>query len=153
MAIPLSNRLEGSFLAPQSSSRPSPPPVGSRPASMLELALDSAEYVLQRRFQVVQLVYDAYQRLSRHDTVAQSLREDLALSMRLLLSWARRSYEQISWRPLLLIGVAVLYFVMPLDFGALGYADEATVITAAVQSVRDELDAFRQWEIEQGLAS
>lgn len=46
---------------------------------------------------------------------------------------------------------ALLYFVVPLDLipdalGAMGFVDDVSVISAAVESVRTELQRFRAWE-------
>jgi uncharacterized membrane protein YkvA (DUF1232 family) len=71
--------------------------------------------------------------------------------MRLLLRWATRSYRRISWAPLVVVAGALLYFVTPLDaipdaLGAIGFVDDVSVISAAVESVRAELQRFRAWE-------
>lgn len=125
------------------------PPVPQADDSAVDLFLDSARYVLSRRFRIVQLVYDAYVSLSDHPDLLAGVREDLGRALRLLLAWGRRSYRRISWRPVLLIGAAVLYLVLPIRLPALGLGNEATVVTAAMQSVRDELDAFQRWERQQ----
>jgi uncharacterized membrane protein YkvA (DUF1232 family) len=71
--------------------------------------------------------------------------------LRLLLRWASRSYRQVSWTPLVVIVGALIYFVTPLDaipdaLGAIGFVDDVTVISTAIQSVREELQQFRTWE-------
>lgn len=113
--------------------------------------LDATQRVLSRRFRVVLLVRDAYERMTAHSSVLSAVWADLRTMMRLLLRWASRSYRQVSWTPLVVIVGALIYFVTPLDaipdaLGAIGFVDDVTVIRTAVQSIRDELRQFRAWE-------
>ncbi len=133
--------------------RPTAPPTG--PSSSLRTAgtalRDATRRVLSRRFRVVLLVRDAYERMTAHSSVLSAVWNDLRTMLRLLLRWASRSYRQVSWTPLVIIVGALIYFVTPLDaipdtLGAIGFVDDVTVISTAVQSVRDELQQFRAWE-------
>ncbi|MFP4227535.1 MAG: YkvA family protein [Salinivenus sp.] len=117
---------------------------------------DAAQRVLSRRFRVVLLVRDAYDRMTAHPNVLQAVWTDLRTMCRLLLRWATRSYRQVSWAPLVVMAGALLYFVTPLDaipdaLGAIGFMDDAAVIGTAVQSVRGELHRFRAWERQAAL--
>jgi len=123
-------------------------PDASEIAGVLKRA---AAYVLQRRFRVVMLVRNAYDRMTSHSNVLSAVWDDLRTMLRLLVRWADRSYQRVSWTPLVFIVGAVLYFVVPADvipdaLGALGFVDDVSVITMVVHRVRDELDRFRQWE-------
>jgi len=123
-------------------------PDASEIAGVLKRA---AAYVLQRRFRVVMLVRNAYDRMTTHSNVLSAVWDDLRTMLRLLVRWADRSYQRVSWTPLVFIVGAVLYFVVPADvipdaLGALGFVDDVSVITMVVHRVRDELDRFRQWE-------
>lgn len=113
--------------------------------------LDATRRVLSRRFRVVLLVRDAYERMTAHPSVLTAVWTDLRTMLRLLLRWASRSYRQVSWTPLVVIVGALIYFVTPLDaipdaLGAIGFVDDVTVISTAIQSVREELQQFRTWE-------
>jgi uncharacterized membrane protein YkvA (DUF1232 family) len=117
----------------------------------LPVLTDAASRVLQRRFRVVLLIRNAYERMLAHSDVLSAVWQDLKTMLRLLIRWVDRSYQRVSWTPLLLIVGALLYFVVPLDvvpdaLGALGFVDDVTVISTVVQQVRHELDRFRQWE-------
>ncbi|PSQ97215.1 MAG: hypothetical protein BRD55_02715 [Bacteroidetes bacterium SW_9_63_38] len=121
------------------------------PDELLHVLSEAASRVLQRRFRVVLLIRRAYERMTAHASLLTAVWDDLQTMMRLLLRWADRSYRQVSWTPLLLIVGALLYFITPLDLvpdalGALGFVDDATVITTVVQRIRGELERFRAWE-------
>jgi uncharacterized membrane protein YkvA (DUF1232 family) len=49
------------------------------------------------------------------------------------------------------MAAALLYFVLPFDvvpdvLAGIGFVDDVAVITSVVESVRNELDRFREWE-------
>lgn len=126
-------------------------------AEVTDLLTDAASRVLQRRFRVVLLIRDAYEHMLSHSNVLSAVWTDLRTMMRLALRWVDRSYQQISWTPLLLIVGALLYFVTPIDLipdalGALGFVDDITVITTVVQRIRGELEQFRRWEHQRTLS-
>ena len=68
-----------------------------------------------------------------------------------LVAWTRRSYRKVSAASLVLLVAALLYFVTPVDvipdaLGVLGFVDDLAVIQTAVETVREELEQFREWE-------
>jgi uncharacterized membrane protein YkvA (DUF1232 family) len=76
---------------------------------------------------------------------------------RLLRAYVRRQYTDIAWRSIVLITVAILYFVIPTDLipdfiPALGFLDDAAVIGFAIAQVKADLDNFLLWEAEQDKA-
>jgi uncharacterized membrane protein YkvA (DUF1232 family) len=117
----------------------------------LPVLADAASRVLQRRFRVVLLIRNAYERMLAHSDILSAVWRDLKTMLRLLIRWVDRSYRRVSWTPLLLIVGALLYFVVPVDtvpdaLGAIGFVDDVTVISTVVEQVRHELDRFRHWE-------
>jgi uncharacterized membrane protein YkvA (DUF1232 family) len=124
---------------------------------MLRSLLDAAQQVLSRRFRVVLLVRDAYDRMTAHPSALSAVWSDLNALLRLVVAWLQRSYQQVSWTPLVIIVGGLLYFVTPTDlipdmFGAIGFVDDVTVISTVVHTVRDELDRFREWEQNNALS-
>ena len=75
----------------------------------------------------------------------------LMTMIRLIRAYASGRYREIPWQSLMTILVAVIYFVSPLDFipdfiPVIGYLDDALVISLAIHAVKDDLDAFMDWE-------
>ena len=75
----------------------------------------------------------------------------LMAMIRLLRSYHRAEYRDISETNLLTIIAALLYFVSPFDVipdwvPVLGHIDDAFVIALALKSVRADLDTFMAWE-------
>ena len=146
--------LVGSALMPDSSPTTSPSrttPASATGRTTVRIALDAARRVLRRRFRVVLLARDAYTRMSDHDGALTTVKDDLALLLRMMTAWAQRSYQRVPWSVLLLVTGAVVYFVAPIDLIpdaliGIGFVDDVAVVTAVVRTVRDELDRFRVWE-------
>lgn len=120
--------------------------------------LEAARRVLRRRFRVVLLIRDAYAHLDANAGALGTVWDDVKASLRLLVAWTRRSYRQVSGGALLLLVAALLYFVTPLDIipdtlGAIGFVDDVAVIQTAVDTVRGELNDFREWEDTRTLSS
>jgi uncharacterized membrane protein YkvA (DUF1232 family) len=71
--------------------------------------------------------------------------------LRLIRAYANGEYRRIPDNTLVVIVAAIVYVVNPLDvipdaLPALGYLDDATVISLAVKRGREALDEFMAWE-------
>jgi uncharacterized membrane protein YkvA (DUF1232 family) len=80
-----------------------------------------------------------------------AVREELASLIALLRAYADGSYRRVSSRTLTAIGVAVLYFVSPLDLVpdfilGLGLLDDAAVIGYVFNMVRNDVREFVAWQ-------
>jgi uncharacterized membrane protein YkvA (DUF1232 family) len=90
------------------------------------------------------------------DEVSQGLFADLAASWRLARAYLRGEYRAVRLRSVLAVVGGLLYFASPVDlipdvFLLLGFADDAIVLSLAFSVVRQELAAFRSWELESSL--
>lgn len=114
---------------------------------------EATRRVLRRRFRVALLIRDAYQHMDVHSGALEAVWDDMKASLRLLVAWARRSYVQVSTGSLVVLVTALLYFLTPVDLipdalASIGFVDDVTVVSTAVETVRRELDRFRAWENE-----
>ena len=78
----------------------------------------------------------------------------LMAMIRILRAYYQREYQNVSRQHLLTILGAVSYFVSSSDFipdwlSDAGYLDDAFVVGIALESVKDDLDAFMRWEAQQ----
>jgi uncharacterized membrane protein YkvA (DUF1232 family) len=120
-------------------------------AHVADTLVDSAQTVIERRFRILLLIRDAYDRLASDAPALQSVLSDLSAMLRLLYAWATASYRRIPWPSVMMVAGAVGYFVLPFDLipdvlGPIGLMDDAAIIASTVRSIRAELDRFRQWE-------
>lgn len=75
----------------------------------------------------------------------------LGAVLRLLRAYWKGAYRDVSRTTLITLLGAVIYFVMPIDaipdwIVGVGFLDDAYVLGIAVKAVKNELDAFLEWE-------
>lgn len=78
----------------------------------------------------------------------------LTALFRLLRAYIRKDYQEIPWGAIVLVIVAIIYFVSPVDLipdilPVIGISDDAAVIAFVVAQIKSDLDNFLAWEIEQ----
>ncbi len=83
---------------------------------------------------------------------------ELGALIALLKAYASGRYRRVSYRTLVAIAAAVLYFVVPLDavpdfILALGFLDDAAVIGYVARLVHRDLEEFARWQREQDAGS
>lgn len=76
---------------------------------------------------------------------------DLPLLVRLLKAWKAGAYRGLSPRTFLALVGALLYLVSPVDLvpdfiPGVGFIDDAVVLALLLQSLGQDLAAFRMWE-------
>jgi uncharacterized membrane protein YkvA (DUF1232 family) len=77
----------------------------------------------------------------------------LTALFRLLRAYIRRDYRDIPWGSIVLVIVAIIYFVSPIDLipdilPGIGLIDDAAVIAFVVAQIKADLDNFLAWEVE-----
>jgi uncharacterized membrane protein YkvA (DUF1232 family) len=75
--------------------------------------------------------------------------------LRMIKAYVSRKYTKVPWKSMLYAVGAVVYFVAPIDFipdfiAGIGFLDDAAVIGWVANSLRTELNAFREWEAQEG---
>ena len=78
---------------------------------------------------------------------------NLTALFRLLQAYIRHEYTDIPWVSLVLVVVAIIYFVSPLDLipdwvPVAGYLDDAAVIAFVITQIKADLNNFLQWEAD-----
>lgn len=76
---------------------------------------------------------------------------DLPLLVRLLKAWKNGSYRGLSVRTLASLAAALLYVLSPVDLvpdfiPGIGMIDDVVVLALLLQSLAQDLAAFRAWE-------
>lgn len=71
--------------------------------------------------------------------------------LRLFKAYTSREYTKIPWGSIVLVVVAILYFVSPLDLvfdwiPFAGFVDDAAIIAFVIKQLKNDLDAFLRWE-------
>jgi uncharacterized membrane protein YkvA (DUF1232 family) len=102
------------------------------------------------------LVADAMQKASTQDHSHGPLAgvwNNLTALFRLLQAYSRKEYTDIPWGSIVMVVVAIIYFVSPIDLvpdflPVAGYIDDATVIAFVIRQIKADLDKFTAWEAE-----
>jgi len=123
----------------------------SSPDRVWNAVVDATRIVLKRRFRVLVLIREAYDRLAEEREPLQAIADDLQDLMRLLFAWAKQSYRGVSWGALALMVGGLIYFLLPTDavpdvLPGVGFVDDVAVISMVVDAVRGEIDRFRTWQ-------
>jgi uncharacterized membrane protein YkvA (DUF1232 family) len=71
----------------------------------------------------------------------------------LLRAYIRGDYRDIPWGSIVLVIVAIIYFVSPIDLipdiiPVIGLTDDAAVIAFVIAQIKADLDNFLAWEVE-----
>jgi len=78
---------------------------------------------------------------------------NLTALFRLLQAYIRHEYTDIPWGSLVMVIVAITYFVSPLDLipdwiPVAGYLDDAAVIAFVIAQIKTDINNFLQWEAD-----
>lgn len=79
----------------------------------------------------------------------------LTALFRLFPAYIRRDYTDIPWGSIVLVTIALIYFVSPVDFlpdiiPVGGFVDDAAVVAFVINQIKSDLDKFLDWEARQG---
>jgi len=110
---------------------------------------------LRDREKTGQLIEAAMQKADRNRGVLEKVWNDLMTLFRLVRAWVTREYTEVPWKTLLWILGAIVYFVNPFDvipdfIPVFGYVDDAAVIAFVINSVRNDVEDFKDWEQSKG---
>lgn len=119
---------------------------------LLKRAEQQAEEALATPARVNRISHSARLKAERYRARLGDAFGDIQAITRLLTAWAQGRYRVVPMRTLVALLGALLYFLMPLDavpdfILALGLLDDAAIIARVIQIFRDDLKAFRQWEL------
>ena len=118
-------------------------------------AKQAATAMLDAPARLLNLIQNAQQKLRSRLSHAQfGVVADIKTGMRLVQAFARREYRDIAAENLVLIVAALVYFVAPIDlipdiFLALGLSDDLAILAWTFNRLREELQRFERWELQQ----
>lgn len=127
-----------------------------RIAQVIEQTKSKAEEYARDPNKAKKLLADAVKKTKSYESNRGPLADVwgyLTALFRLLKAYIRGDYRNIPWGPVVLVIVAVLYFVSAIDLipdilpG--GLIDDAAVIAFVIAQVKVDLDNFLAWEVEQ----
>ena len=77
--------------------------------------------------------------------------DDFKTLLRMAKLWLSRRYRNISKQSIILVIVAIIYFITPTDFVpdfilGLGYIDDISVLKWVLVQISKDLEEFKKWE-------
>jgi uncharacterized membrane protein YkvA (DUF1232 family) len=129
-------------------------------ASTVEKTKSKAEEYVRDPEKSKQLLEDALKKAKEKEKSKGPLADlwnSLTALFRLLQAYIRHEYTDIPWGSIVMVVVAIIYFVSPIDLipdwiPIAGYFDDAAVIAFVIRQIRVDLDNFLKWEAEQTTA-
>ena len=135
-----------------------PPPDAQRIAEVVEKSKSKAEDYVKDPEKAHALVDQAARKAKSQEANKGPLADVwnyLTGAVRLFKAYIRHEYVDIPWGSVVLVVVAIVYFVSPLDMvidwiPVLGFVDDAAVIAFVIGQVKKDLDKFFLWEGQAG---
>jgi uncharacterized membrane protein YkvA (DUF1232 family) len=116
-----------------------------------DIALDHASRLVGQPARLLKLVTQSLFLVDRTHLSGKRWKERALLMGRLVSAYARGRYTAISFRALVAMVAALIYFVNPFDLVpdallGIGFADDLTILTWVFGLWEQELKLFEQWE-------
>lgn len=110
-----------------------------------------AEGIYQDPEKVKKLIEKATNKSRKKKKSLTEIWEKLTTMFRLVTSWIKGDYKDVSDTALIMLIAAIIYFVSPIDaipdfIPFTGYIDDITVIGFVADQLQDELKKFSAWE-------
>ncbi len=87
----------------------------------------------------------------QHKGPLEEVWNNLQALLRMFKAYLKKDYTVLPWGSIVLIVVAILYFVSPFDLlpdwiPLAGFVDDAAVIGFVLRQINNDLEAFLKWE-------
>ncbi len=114
-------------------------------------AKQKTEELLENGEKLSKLLGDAKEKANHKKGKLKNAWNDLQALLRLVNAWWKKEYQEIPWKTILYAASAIFYFVSPLDFipdfiPIAGFLDDITVIAFVTNSLKTDIDKFKEWE-------
>lgn len=119
--------------------------------SNFENAAAEAARAASDRNRVGRLVRDALTKAYRNRRWLLMVWVDLLALFRLVAAWSSGAYRPLPWKSLVLALAGILYFLNPIDISpdvipGIGFLDDAGMLALVVNSIRNDLRQYLEWE-------
>lgn len=120
-------------------------------SSGFETAAAEAGRVASDRNRVGRLVQEALTKAYRNRRWLFMVWVDLLALCRMVAAWSSGKYRHLPWKSLVLAVAGILYFLNPIDISpdvipGIGFLDDAGMLALVVNSIRNDLRRYLDWE-------
>lgn len=121
---------------------------------IIKMVTRQAERILGNRTRLILLIAQIGKKIAStrdHGNATRELRIKILTLGRLLKAHVNGSYRAASWKSLIAVVAAVIYFINPADIipdiiPMTGLVDDLSVILWTYHSIQAEIDRFIEWE-------
>jgi len=112
-----------------------------------------AERMITSNTMLSKLLDDVFLKIGDRAEQFYKIQDSLIALTRMLKSWIKKDYQNISTTSIITIVVALLYFVNPLDIipdfiPIIGRLDDLLVLSYLIKTINKEIEQFMAWEKE-----
>jgi len=110
-----------------------------------------AEQLFGRTRETSLLLADAVKKSQTNRRKLRSVWRDLSALTRMLRAWKDKTYTKLPKKTIVAALAALIYFVNPMDLlpdvlPLIGFIDDAAILGIVMAAIRDDLEAFQEWE-------
>ena len=115
-----------------------------------------AERVISSDTKVSKLLDEVFLKIGEATESFYKTQDNIIALTRMVRSWAKGDYKNISTSSIIAVVAALIYFVNPLDLipdfiPIIGQIDEIFIIVYLIKTVNKEIERFMAWEKENEL--
>lgn len=144
---------ERAYVPTRHPDRPVPKPDRQTARRGLSLVYGEAEDIADNPNRLRALIRRSQKQLRQDRSRLGSLRADIPRLIRLGGAIVRGEYRHLPWKSLVFLTAGLLYFVMPADIIpdfilGTGFLDDAVVVVYVMKAIRDDLERYEEWELQ-----
>ena len=118
--------------------------------SAFKSTLKKATQLIKNKSRITNLLVDAGKKITLNKSSLLNIKDDLLILIKLISSWVKGDYKNISNTTIATVIATILYFVNPIDIipdftPLIGYTDLATILLYVLSKLSDELEEFKKW--------
>jgi uncharacterized membrane protein YkvA (DUF1232 family) len=125
-------------------------------SGVVDKSKSKAEEYIRSPEKTKQLLAEALKKASSKENNKGPLEEIwnyLTALFRLLRAYLNREYKDIPWSSIVLVVVAIIYFVSIVDLipdflPGVGFIDDAAVVAFVIRKIKSDIDKYLLWESE-----
>lgn len=115
-----------------------------------------AERIISSDTKVSKLLDEVFLKIGESSELFYKVQDSVIALARMLSSWVKGDYRNISTKSIIAVVAALIYFVNPLDLipdfiPVIGQIDDIFVLGYLIKMLNKEIERFMAWEKEQEL--
>jgi len=115
-----------------------------------------AERIISSDTKVSKLLDEVFLKIGESSELFYKVQDSVIALARMLSSWVKGDYKNISTKSIIAVVAALIYFVNPLDLipdfiPVIGQLDDIFVLGYLIKMLNKEIERFMAWEKEQEL--